>query len=90
MKMDNIPMLQIVGKERMVNRIKVGNFKMNFNDGAVRFKTKIDVKNTELNPVHISNRVYADGWTRDRRLPGILTVVYSDKLPKEAIEEVEK
>jgi hypothetical protein len=90
MKMDNIPMLKMVGKERMLNRMKVGNFKMNFNGGEVRFKTRIDVKNTELNPAHVSNRVYADGWTRDRCLPGILTVVYSDKLPKEAIEEVEK
>ena len=90
----NVPAEKRLAASEFISRanygMKVGNFEMDFNDGEIRFKTSIDVENTELTPPLISNQVYANVWTLDRYLPGIFSVVYGDKEPKDAIEEVEK
>lgn len=69
--------------------LKIGNFEMDFSDGEVRYKTSVDVEGAELTPALISNMVYANVWTLDRYLPGILAVSYGSKSAVEAIEEVE-
>ena len=69
--------------------IKIGNFELDFNDGEVRYKTSIDVENDDLTPALISNHVYANIWTMDRYLPGIMSVVYSDEAPVDAIQKIE-
>jgi hypothetical protein len=69
--------------------IKIGNFELDFNDGEVRYKTSIDVENDDLSPALISNHVYANIWTMDRYLPGIMSVVYSDEEPADAIQKIE-
>ena len=69
--------------------IKIGNFEMDYGDGEVRYKTSVDIENDKLTPALISNHVYANIWTMDRYLPGILSVVYSDEAPSEAIQKIE-
>jgi hypothetical protein len=69
--------------------LKVGNFEMDIDDGEVRFKTSIDVEKTELNRELVSNLVYANVWTMDRYLPGILTVTYGSETPLVAIQKIE-
>ena len=69
--------------------IKIGNFELDFDDGEVRYKTSIDVENDDLTPALISNHVYANIWTMDRYLPGIMSVVYSDEEPIDAIQKIE-
>ena len=69
--------------------LRIGNFEMDFGDGEVRFKTSLDVENDRLTPALISNLVYANVWTTDRYLPGLLSVVFGDLSPLEAIEKVE-
>jgi hypothetical protein len=69
--------------------MKIGNFELDYNDGEVRYKTSVDVDNVPFVPQLISNMVYANVWTMDRYLPGILSVVYGNTLPQEAIAKVE-
>lgn len=69
--------------------IKIGNFELDYNDGEVRYKTSIDIENDDLTPALISNHVYANIWTMDRYLPGIMSVVYSDEEPYDVIQKIE-
>ncbi len=69
--------------------MKIGNFEMDYNDGEVRYKTSVDVENDRLSTVLISNLVYANVWTMDRYLSGLLSVIYSDVTPAEAIQKIE-
>ena len=69
--------------------LKVGNFEMDMDDGEVRFKTSIDVEKAELSRVLVSNLVYANVWSMDRYLPGILSVIYGSETPQQAIEKIE-
>jgi len=69
--------------------LKIGNFEMDFRDGELRYKTSLDVENDRLSTALISNAVYANVWTMDRYLPGILSVVYSDTAPIDVIQKVE-
>ncbi len=69
--------------------LKIGNFEMDYSDGELRYKTSLDVENDRLTTALVSNLVYANLWTMDRYLPGILSVVYGDVSPVEAVERVE-
>jgi hypothetical protein len=68
----------------------IGNFEMDFEDGEIRFKTSIDVENTDLNSALIKPIVYANIFTMDRYLPGIMTVVSGALSPKQAVEQIEE
>lgn len=67
----------------------LGNFEMDFRDGEVRYKTSIDVEGAEIVPGLIRNLVYANVITMDRYLPGLLSVIYGNLTPHEAITQVE-
>jgi len=69
--------------------LKIGNFEMDFSDGELRYKTSLDVENDRLTAALISNLVYANVWTMDRYLPGILSLLYSEVSAVEAVERVE-
>jgi hypothetical protein len=70
--------------------LKVGNFEIDMDDGEARFKTSIDVEKSELNRALVSNLVYANVWTMDRYLPGILSVTYGNESPRQAIDKIEQ
>jgi hypothetical protein len=69
--------------------LSIGNFEMDYTDGEVRYKSSIDVENTELTPALIHNVVYASVWMMDRYLPGIMQVIYANTDPSEAIKKIE-
>ena len=69
--------------------LKVGNFEMDFSDGEIQYKTSIDVENDRLSNAIIRNLVYANLWIMDHYLPGILSVIYGDVTPVEAIQKLE-
>jgi hypothetical protein len=62
---------------------------MDYSDGEIRYKTSIDVENDKLSDAILRNLVYANLWTTDRYLPGILSVIYGDVTPVEAIQKSE-
>jgi hypothetical protein len=67
----------------------IGNFEMDFNDGEIRYKTSIDVENSELTPALIKNLVYPNVLEMDRYLPGIMAVTFAGASPSLAIKDIE-
>ena len=68
----------------------LGNFEMDFADGEVRYKTSIDVENDQLSPALIHRVVVPNVMMMDRYLPGVLSVVYGDVSPAQAIAQIEQ
>jgi hypothetical protein len=68
----------------------VGNFELDFNDGEVRYKTSIDIEGSELTPVTFQQIVYANVLTMDHYLPSLMSVIYSEVAPSEAIAQSEQ
>ena len=69
--------------------LRIGNFEMDYNDGEVRYKSSIDFEGTALNPALIKNTIYPAVHTMDFYLPGLLSVMYGNLEPADAIEEIE-
>jgi hypothetical protein len=67
----------------------IGNFEMDFRDGQVRYKTSIDVEGGELTSKMIENLVHANLMTMDDYFPGFMQVMFGDKDPAQAVEEIE-
>lgn len=67
----------------------IGNFELDLDDGEIRYKTSIDVEQTELSPALMQPLVYANVWTMDRYLPGLMAVIFGNAIPLQAIELVE-
>jgi len=69
--------------------MEIGNFDMDFSDGAVQFRTSIDIEGGELTPKMIQNLAYLNVTVSDQYLPGLAMVVEGEAAPVEAIEKVE-
>ena len=69
--------------------MEIGNFEMDFSDGAVQFRTSIDIEGGELTPKMIQNLAYVNVTVTDQYLPGLIKVVEGDATPEEAILQVE-
>lgn len=67
----------------------IGNFELDFSDGEVRYKTSVDVEGDSLSTALVRNLVYANVLTMDRYLPAVMSVIYSDTPPAQAIAQVE-
>lgn len=67
----------------------IGNFELDYADGEVRYKTSLDVEGTYLSQPLIRQAVYANVLMMDRYLPGLLSLVYTEITPEEAIAEIE-
>ena len=70
--------------------IRIGNFEMDFERGAVRFRTSGDFDGQEINDLLVSSHVYPNVWMMDRYLPGLFAVVNSDEDPKEIMKTMEE
>ncbi|HEY9782972.1 MAG TPA: YbjN domain-containing protein [Leptolyngbyaceae cyanobacterium] len=68
----------------------IGNFELDFTDGEIRYKTSIDVEGDRLSAALIQRLVYANVMMMDEYLPGILSVIYGNLSPAEAIAQVER
>ncbi len=69
--------------------LRIGNFEMDYKDGEVRYKSSLDFEDEELTPSLIKHAIYPAVHTMDFYLPGLLAVMYGNKTPQEAINEVE-
>ncbi len=67
----------------------MGNFELDFSDGEIRYKTSIDVGNDKLTHELIKQVVYTNVMTMDKYHPAIISVIYSEVSPEDAIKEVE-
>jgi hypothetical protein len=67
----------------------IGNFELDFADGEVRYKTSIDVDGDTLSSALIKRLVYANVTMMDEYLPGIMSVIYGEVEPKDAIAQIE-
>ncbi len=67
----------------------IGNFEMDFEDGEIRYKTSIDVEGDSLSSALIKRLVYANVMMMDAYLPGIMSVIYGDVSPEDAITQIE-
>ncbi|RKX27305.1 MAG: hypothetical protein DRP46_10030 [Candidatus Zixiibacteriota bacterium] len=67
----------------------IGNFEMDFSDGEIRSKTSADFEGDRASVAVIKNLVYANVLTMDLYLPGIMSILYGDVSPAQAITQVE-
>ncbi len=67
----------------------IGNFELDFADGEIRYKTSIDVQGDFLSFELIKQLVYANVTMMDEYLPGIMSVIYGDVSPEDAIAQIE-
>jgi len=67
----------------------VGNFEMDFSDGELRFKTSVDVEGGQLTSQMVKTLVYVNVMMMDRYLPGIMSIIYADAVPADAIAKIE-
>ena len=67
----------------------IGNFELDMDDGEIRYKTGIDVKGDRLSLALVRPLVYANVLMMDRYLPGIMSVIYGNVAPAEAVAQVE-
>lgn len=66
----------------------IGNFELDLDDGEIRYKTSIDVEGDRLSPALVRQLAYANVFTMDHYLPGIMRVIYGGASPAEAIAQV--
>jgi hypothetical protein len=69
--------------------IIIGNFELDFTDGEISYKTSIDVEGDRLSFALIQRLVYANVTMMDEYLPGILSVIYDNVSPADAIAKIE-
>ena len=67
----------------------IGNFELDFNDGEISYKTSIDVEGDRISSAFIKRLVYANVMMMDEYLPGILSVIYGNVSPVDAITQIE-
>ncbi len=68
----------------------LGNFEMDYADGEVRFKTSMDVEDSELTPELIKPVVFANLGMMDRYWPTLTALVEGRLEPQAALALVEQ
>ncbi len=69
--------------------IPVGNFEMDLDTGDVRFKTSVEVPESELTVAMVRVLAYTNVRTMDHYFPGVLAVVHGGLSPEAALARVE-
>ncbi|APB35224.1 hypothetical protein GlitD10_2880 [Gloeomargarita lithophora Alchichica-D10] len=68
----------------------IGNFEMDFRDGELRFKTSLDVGESDLTVPLVQPLIYHNVATMDEYLPGIMAVVHGGVSPRIAVAQIER
>jgi hypothetical protein len=74
---------------RMNYALMLGNWELDFEDGEVRYKTSIDVEGDRLSVALVKNVVIPNLLMVDRYTPAIMAVIYGNKQPLEALQEID-
>jgi hypothetical protein len=69
--------------------LAVGNFEMDWESGAIRCKTSLDIEGTDLNEALVEGLVNANLITTERYMPGLRAVAENGAVPADAINEIE-
>jgi hypothetical protein len=67
----------------------IRNFELDSSDAEIGYKTSIDVEGANLTFPQIKRLVYANVTMMDVYLPGIMSVIYGDVEPKDALAQIE-
>ena len=67
----------------------IGNFELDYSDGEIRFKSSLDVEDSELTEPMVRSAVYWAVVMMDKYLPGLLQVIGGDIRPVDAIDDIE-
>jgi hypothetical protein len=67
----------------------LGNFELDFSDGEVRYKTSVDATDVELTTDTLRPMIYTNVLMMDKYMPGIMSVMYADVSPAEAVKQIE-
>lgn len=70
--------------------LKNGCFEFNFHNGEIRFKSFIDCDNVMPSIEVIENSIYCIADMYQYYAPGIVDIIFSDRIAKEAIEKCKK
>jgi len=69
--------------------LRVGKFEMDFDDGELRFQAAQIVADENLDDAVISQLIGTTIGMCDRYLPAVLSVVYANETPRDAVRQVE-
>jgi hypothetical protein len=67
----------------------IGNFEMDMSDGEVRYKTSIKFGRYDLETEVIGHMISMTCAMMDCYYPGMISVIYGDVAPEEAIQQIE-
>ncbi len=70
--------------------LMIGNFELDLDDGEVRFKTSIDVKDDRLSLALLKQLIYTNVYTTDKYWPGIMSILHNAASAKEAIANIDE
>jgi hypothetical protein len=82
-----IPAMEFITRANY--ELVVGNYEMDLRDGEIRYKTSVDVEGTEISPALIRQVVYFNVMTMNKYLPGLMSVLYANVTPEQAIRQIE-
>ncbi len=69
--------------------LPIGAFEMDFDEGQIRFRTSIDLTDVRLSHQILRNVVYPNLLLVDLYYKGIMSVLFSDSAPADAIAAIE-
>lgn len=67
----------------------IGNFELDLDEGELRFRTSLDIKDAAFTSELLKPLVYTNVRMMDRYLPGLMAVLYDEVTPKAALRLVE-
>jgi len=69
--------------------LNLGSFELNMETGEIQYKTSISVKNGELSVQMVEHMIDAGVFTSDQYYTGLMAIIFADKTPLDAINEIE-
>ena len=73
---------------RVNYNLVIGNFEIDFRDGEVRYRASVDVEGSHISKEMVKTLVFVSAATADRFFPGMMAVMYANKDPLQAYEEI--
>lgn len=75
---------------RINYNLSLGNFRLNMENGDIRFQLSTDFEDSSLSIKMLENMLWAGINTFDKYQPGLMQVIYANISPKDAILSIDK
>ena len=69
--------------------LSIGNFELDLDDGEIRYRTSLDVKEDRLSPALLRHLIWNNIGTTDKYLPALRQVIESGTSAAEALARIE-